>query len=349
MNWFEKHITCNDSVFIIAEAGINHNGNFDLALELIRRAKEASADCIKFQTFKTEASESKNSTSPGYFEGRFGNMTKQEWSKSLEFTTEQFKQLKDYCAELDIAFFSTACDMIGLQILTDIGAEAIKIASADTNNDYLLKAIGKTELPIILSTGMSTEEEISRAIKVLNKNGTKQLALLQCTSQYPTPYDEINLRVINTLEKKFKIPVGLSDHSEGMHIPVAATALGAKIIEKHFTTDRNLPGVDHAASIDPVHFKKMVVQIRDIEVALGNCEKKVQNVEIENAKHMRRSLIAAKEIKAGKVLSENDITAKRPGIGMPPCLIDKIIGKKIKVNLELDDMFDYSMFEDLDA
>jgi len=349
MNWFDRFITNNNSVFIIAEAGINHNGDFDLALELVRKAKEAGADCIKFQTFRTEASESKHSSKPRYFGGRIVNMTKKEWSRSLEFTDDQFQQLKNYCAEQDIAFLSTACDIPGLQILVDIGAEAIKIASADTNNDYLLKATGKTKLPVILSTGMSTEEEVSRAINVLYKNGTTQLALMQCTSQYPTPYDKINLRVINTLEKKFNLPVGLSDHSEGIHVSVAAVAIGAKIIEKHFTTDRGLHGVDHAASIDPVQFTEMVSQIRDIEAALGSDEKKVQTVEIENVKNMRRSLMAAREIKAGTFLTEDDITAKRPGTGMPPCFVDRIIGKKINVDLKPEDMFDPSMFEDFDA
>lgn len=187
MNWFEKYILNNSSAFIIAEAGINHNGYFDLALELVKQAKLAGADCVKFQTFRTTSSESKHSTMPGYFDGRIGRMAKQEWSRSLEFSVGQFKDLKTYCEEMDIAFLSTACDIEGLRILQDIGTETIKLASADTNNDYLLRAVGETGMSVILSSGMSDLPTIAHAFETLHKFGSRQIALLQCTSQYPAP------------------------------------------------------------------------------------------------------------------------------------------------------------------
>lgn len=345
MNWFKRNIQENESAFIIAEAGINHNGYFDLALELVSRAKEAGADCVKFQTFRTSASESKHSGKPGYFAGRIGNITKHEWSRSLEFSEDQFRQLKEECERFDIAFLSTACDIEGLRILEKIGAEAIKIASADTNNDYLLAAVGQTRIPVILSTGMSSMVEVAHAIETLQKNGASEIALMQCTSQYPTPCDQINLRVMETYRNTFGRPVGLSDHSEGITIPIAAAALGAGMIEKHFTLSRNLPGVDHAASLEPAEFALMVDAVRQVEAAMGGSEKKVQPEEEENAKNMRRSLMAARGLRAGTVLSSEDITAKRPGTGLPPTEIGKFIGKRLKTDLEPEDLLSHSMVE----
>jgi sialic acid synthase SpsE len=345
MNWFDRHIDQNDAVFIVAEAGINHNGYFDLALELIKQAKQAGADCIKFQTFRTTSSESKHSSMPGYFGGRIGKMTKQEWSRSLEFTVEEFSTLKTYCEELDIVFLSTACDIEGLRILQKIGAEAVKLASADTNNDYLLRAVGETGLPAILSSGMTDMAAIEHAFETLHKFGNRQIALLQCTSQYPAPYDQLNLRVIETFRKKFGCPVGLSDHSEGIHIPLAAVALGAQIIEKHFTLSRNLPGVDHAASLDTSEFAEMVYRIREVEMAMGSGEKLIQPDEIENAKNMCRSLMAVKRLSEGTIISTCDITTKRPGTGLPPTEIDKLIGKKLLVDMEAEDFFSAEIIE----
>lgn len=343
MNWFDKYILKNKQAFIIAEAGINHNGDFDLALQLVKKAKEAGADCVKFQTFRYSSSESMHSTMPGYFKGRLTCKTKKEWYDSIEFTIEQFIDLKDYCEELDIAFLSTACDIEGLQILTDIGAGAIKIASADMNNDYLLSALGKTKIPAIFSTGMSTMDEVRHGLNTYLSNGGTGFAITQCTSQYPTPYTDINLRAMEVLKKKFKCPVGLSDHSEGIYIPIAAVALGAQIIEKHFTISRSLPGVDHPASIEPSELAEMVRGIRQVEEALGSGKKTVQKAEIENAMHMRRSLMAARDITEGTVITIDDIAAKRPGTGLQPNMLNKILGRKILVSLSKEDMFDLSM------
>ncbi|HBC87153.1 MAG TPA: N-acetylneuraminate synthase [Lentisphaeria bacterium] len=344
MKWFDKNILRNKHVFVIAEAGINHNGDFDLALQLVKKAKEAGADCIKFQTFRYSSSESKNSTMPGYFTGRLSCRTKKDWYDSIEFSLQQFKDLKEYCEEMDIAFLSTACDIEGLEILKEIKAEAIKIASADMNNDYLLSALGRTGIPAIFSTGMSTLAEVRHGLDTYLSNGGTKFAMTQCTSQYPTPYEDINLKAMETLGREFKCPIGLSDHSEGIYIPIAAAAMGARIIEKHFTISRDLPGVDHPASIEPAELAEMVKGIRQVETALGTGSKTVQKAELDNAKHMRRSLMAASDISAGTVLEIKHIAAKRPGTGLPPCMMDKIIGKKLRVNLKKEDIFKLSMF-----
>ncbi len=341
MNWFDKNILKNKHVFIIAEAGVNHNGNFDQAIHLIRKAKESGANCVKFQTFTYESSESKNSTMPEYFKGRHRYRTKKDFYDSIQFTKEQFKDLKDACKEIGIEFLSTACDIDGLAILSDIGSEAIKIASADMNNDYLLSALGETGIPAIFSTAMSTIPEIRHGIETYLKNGGRQFALMQCTAQYPTPYKDLNMRAMEILHKEFKCPVGFSDHSKGIYMGIAAAALGAKILEKHFTLSRNLPGVDQPASIEPQELREMVKGIRQVEAGLGCRNKKIQQAELDNAKHMRRSLMAACDIKVGTVITRKHIVAKRPGTGIPPCKMDNVIGRKLLVNLSKEDLFDF--------
>ncbi|MFZ2657261.1 MAG: N-acetylneuraminate synthase family protein [Victivallales bacterium] len=339
MNWFEKHILKNRHVLVIAEAGVNHNGNFDQAVQLVKKAKESGADCVKFQTFTYESSESKNSTMPGYFKGRLRCRSKKEFYDSIQFTREQFKELKACCRETGIEFLSTACDIDGLAILAEIKSEAIKIASADMNNDYLLSALGETGIPAIFSTAMSTIPEIRHGIETYLSYGGKQFALMQCTAQYPTPYTDLNMRAMETLRGEFKCPVGFSDHSEGIYICVAAAALGAAMVEKHFTLSRNLPGVDQPASIEPQELVEMVKGIRQVEVGLGSRDKKVQPAELDNAKHMRRSLMAGCDIKAGTIISRKHIAAKRPGIGIPPCMMDQLIGRELLVDLEKEDLF----------
>jgi len=301
---------------------------------------------VKFQTHRTQASESRHSSKPGYFSGRVGEMSKIDWSRSLEFSTEQFARLKAACAEQSIAFLSTACDVEGLRILTDIQAEAVKIASADLNNDYLLTAMAETGLPVLLSVGMSTLDQVDHAVELLAARNAGPLALFQCTSQYPAPFAQLHLRVMDTLRARYGVPVGFSDHSPGIHVPVAAAALGAAMIEKHFTLSRNLPGVDHAASIEPAELADMVRQIRDVEAALGSPEKTVQPEELANAANMRRSLMAARPLKAGTVLGRDDVTAKRPGTGLPPSQLHRLLGRRLKADMAAEDLFDLSMVDD---
>lgn len=334
------------SVFLIAEAGINHNGHFDLALELIRQAKAAGADCVKFQTFRTDACESRHSTMPGYFSGRVGALSKLEWSRSLEFTAGQFRDLLDACRQEGVAFLSTACDVEGLAVLAEIGAPALKVSSADCANLYLLRAVAETRLPVLLSTGMSDMEEVERAVDTLLRGGTQEIVLLQCTSQYPAPCGQINLRAMDALRQRFGLPVGFSDHSQGIHIPVAAAALGAAVIEKHFTLSRELPGVDHAASLTPAEFAAMALQIREVEAALGSPEKRLQDCERGNIGSMRKSLLAARFIPAGKPLTMADLAAKRPAGGLPPSSLDQVLGRAALRDIEPEEFITLAMLHD---
>lgn len=344
--WYKRHLAKQSGAFLIAEAGINHNGHFNLALELIRRAKAAGADCVKFQTFRTSACESRHSTLPSYFAGRMGSTNKLEWSKSLEFTTEEFRSLLEACRQEDIAFLSTACDVEGLAILEEIGADAVKISSADCANIYLLRAVAETGLPVVLSTGMSDMEEVSRAVETLLRGGTQDLSLLQCTSQYPAPCNQIHLRAMEALRERYGLPVGFSDHSRGIHIAMAAVALGASIVEKHFTLCRDLPGVDHVASLTPEEFASMAIGIREVEAALGSPEKRLQKCEQGNIDAMRKSIMAARRIQAGKIIEMADLAVKRPGSGLAPHRLDDVLGRQAKRDIEPEEFIDLSHFND---
>jgi N,N'-diacetyllegionaminate synthase len=342
-----KEISKTSPTFIIAEAGVNHNGSIELALKLIDEAKKAGTDCIKFQTFNTEMCESKYALKPDYFGGRDGNKSKLEFSKSLEFDKYQFKDLKQYCDEKGIIFLSMAADYKSLELLVDIGCKSVKIGSSDTLNFPLFKLIGEAKLSVIYSTGISTMEDVKRGVEYLYECGVEELSILQCTSQYPAPFKDINLNVIKTYEKEFNIPAGLSDHSKGIHIPYAAVALGAKIIEKHFTLSRNLPGVDHIASIEPDELTEMVKRIREIELALGDGIKFIKDSEKEHLKTMRKSLFTLQKIKKGETFTLQNIGAKRPGDGILPTEIDKILGKKAKTDINEDEFLTWEMIDDI--
>ncbi|RXJ82214.1 N-acetylneuraminate synthase family protein [Arcobacter sp. F2176] len=330
--------------FIIAEAGVNHNGSMNLAFKLIDEAKKAGADCIKFQTFNTEMCESKYALKPEYFKGRDGEFNKKDFSKSLEFNKIQFKDLKQYCDEKGIMFLSMAADYPSFEILLDIGCPAIKIGSSDTLNFPLFKLMGESKLPIIYSTGISTLENVRMGVDYLYNSGVEDLSILQCTSQYPAPFKDINLNVMNEYKKEFDVPVGLSDHSQGLHVPYASIGMGAKIIEKHFTLSRNLPGVDHIASIEPHELKEMVLKIREIEDALGDGLKEIKESEKEHLKTMRKSLFSLSSIKKGDIFSLKNIGSKRPGGGILPIEIDSILGKVAKVDIDEDEYITKEMF-----
>lgn len=340
----EREISDLSPSFIIAEAGVNHNGIMDLAFKLIDEAKNAGADCVKFQTFNTEMSESKYASKPDYFSGRDGELSKKDFSKALEFDKVQFKDLKQYCDEKEIIFLSMAADYPSFEILLDIGCPAIKIGSSDTLNFPLFKLIGESKLPVIYSTGISTIDNVKMGVDYLYKSGVEDLSILQCTSQYPAPFKDINLNVMKEYKKCFGVPIGLSDHSEGLHIPYAAIGMGAKIIEKHFTLSRKLAGVDHIASIEPHELKEMVLRIREIEDALGDGLKEIKESEKEHLKTMRKSLFSLTSIKKGEVFTLKNIGAKRPGGGILPIEIDSILGKTAKVNIEEDEYITRDMF-----
>jgi N,N'-diacetyllegionaminate synthase len=339
-----REISNSAPSFIIAEAGVNHNGSMDLAFKLIDEAKSAGADCVKFQTFNTELCESKYALKPDYFSGRDGKLSKKDFSKSLEFDKAQFRDLKQYCDEKDIIFLSMAADYLSFEILMDIGCPAIKIGSSDTLNFPLFKLIGESKIPVIYSTGISTLENVRAGVDYLYKSGVENVSILQCTSQYPAPFKDINLNVMSEYKKEFGIPVGLSDHSQGLHIPFAAVGMGAKIIEKHFTLSRNLPGVDHVASVEPLELKEMVSGIREIEEAMGDGLKEIKDSEKEHLQTMRKSLFSLNSIKKGEILTLKNVGAKRPNGGMLPTAIDALLGKTAKVDIDEDEYITKEMF-----
>lgn len=328
-------------VLIIAEAGVNHNGSVETAKKMIDAASDAGVDVIKFQTFKSESLVTKDANRAGYQEKNTGNSSSQlEMLKKLELSEEDHIVLKSYCAAKHIEFLSTPFDEQSIDFLNELGISLWKIPSGEiTNYPYLVK-LAKTGKPVIMSTGMSTLNEIQEAIEVLHDNGVADIRLLHCNTQYPTPFEDVNLRVIDTLKNEFSVEVGYSDHTLGIEVPVAAVAMGATIIEKHFTLDRNMEGPDHRASLEPAELKKMVDSIRNIEKALGTSEKMPTASETENKSVARKSIVAKCHIKAGDILTEENITTKRPGTGISPMKWNEVIGKTATKNYEEDELID---------
>lgn len=316
--------------FIIAEAGVNHNGSLELAKKLVDIAVESGADVVKFQTFKSEKLVSKSAPKAEYQKNTTNSNENQfEMIKKLELSYENFKELKEYCDKKNIIFLSSPFDLESARFLKNLGLEIFKIASGEITNYLLLKEIGSYRKKVILSTGMADLGEIEDAIDVLIKNGTKRenIFLLHCNTEYPTPYEDVNLNAMLTIKDAFKINVGYSDHTPGIEIPIAAVALGAKVIEKHFTIDKNLPGPDHKASLEPLELKAMVEAIRNIEKALGDGVKKPSKSELKNLYIARKSIVASRFIKKGEIFSEENITVKRPGNGISPMMWKEVIGK----------------------
>lgn len=329
------------SVYIIAEAGVNHNGDINLAKKLVDMAVFSGVNCIKFQTFVSSNIVSKNAEKAEYQKKETGNSeSQQEMLKKLELTFEEFIELRDYCNSKNIEFLSTAFDFESIDFLHSIGMNKWKIPSGEiTNLPYLIK-IAKLNQPVILSTGMSDIDEVKAAVKILRENGATDINLLHCTTEYPTPFEDVNLKAMLTMAEELGLPFGYSDHTKGIEIPIAATALGAKIIEKHFTLDKNMEGPDHKASLEPDELKLMVESIRNIEKALGNGIKKPANSEIKNISIARKSIIAKYKIKEGEIFTEENLTVKRPGNGISPMKWFEVIGTKAKRNFEEDELIE---------
>lgn len=329
------------SVYVIAEAGVNHNGDINIAKKLVDKAKEAGADCIKFQTFIAKRIASKRAVKAEYQVRETGNNESQlDMLSKLELSFEEFFELNEYCKTKKIEFLSTGFDFDSIDFLNGLGMKKWKIPSGDiTNLPYLIK-IAKLNKPVILSTGMSTLQEISDAIHVLKENGTKDLTVLHCTTEYPTPFEDVNLAAMNTIQKNFNVPIGYSDHTLGISIPVAAVAIGATIIEKHFTLDRNMDGPDHKASLEPDELKAMVDAIRSVELSIGNSEKKPVESEKKNMLVARKSLVANSSIKAGEFFTEENLTVKRPGNGISPMQWFDVLGQKAVRDFEEDELID---------
>lgn len=314
-------------VLIIAEAGVNHNGDINLAKQLVDKAKAAGADIIKFQTFNLDSIVSKFAEMADYQKDNIGKIeTQKEMLKKINLSYEAFSELYNYCKQGGIRFLSTPFDIESIHFLNN-KVPFWKIPSGEVTNYPYLVEIAKTFKPVIMSTGMCELQEIDEAIEVLKNNGTTDITLLHCNTQYPTPYKDVNLRAMETLRDRYKVKIGYSDHTNGIEVPIAAVALGAEVIEKHFTLDKNLPGPDHKASLEPYELAAMVSSIRNIEEALGSPNKTVSDSERENIAVARKSIVAAKSIKKGEILSENNITTKRPGTGLSPMCWNSVIGK----------------------
>ena len=319
----------DNHIIIIAEAGVNHNGNYDLARKMVYAAKEAGADYVKFQTAVPELVISTYALKAEYQKETTGNEQSQlEMCRAIHLPLSDYAPLKALCDEVGIGFMSTPFDLVSIDCLADIGMDYWKIPSGEITNLPYLRKIASKGGKVILSTGMSTLSEVAAAVEVLEKGGIPRtdIIVLHCTTQYPAPYDSVNLRAMNTLALLGCKAVGYSDHTQGIAIPVAAAALGAKVIEKHFTLDRNLPGPDHRASLEPKELAEMICSIRSVEAALGSGDKIVAEAERPNIAVARKSIVAARAIAPGEVFTEENITVKRPGNGISPMLWDKVIG-----------------------
>jgi N,N'-diacetyllegionaminate synthase len=315
--------------FIIAEAGVNHNGSLDMAKKMVKVAKECGVDAIKFQTFKAESLISKYAPKAEYQKQTTSSEESQlEMVKKLELSFEHFKELKYYCDSIGITFISTPFDFESIDFLNSLGMEIYKIPSGEITNLPYLEKIGTFNKKVILSTGMAKLSEIEDALDILLRSGTLKdnITVLQCNTEYPTPYEDVNLLAIKTIKKAFKVNVGYSDHTPGIEVPIAAIALGSTVIEKHFTLDKNMPGPDHKASLEPHELKTMVTAIRNIEKALGDGIKKPTPSELKNMHVARKSIIARRDIKKGEIFTTENITVKRPGSGISPMRWYEILG-----------------------
>lgn len=325
-------------VFVIAEAGVNHNGNIEIAKKLVDIAVEARVDAIKFQTFKSEKVVCANASKAEYqLETTDKKESQLEMLKKLELTKEMHEQLINYCKTKNIMFLSTPFDDESLDLLMEYDLEIIKISSGEITNYPFLKKVAQKRKKVILSTGMSTLDEVKEAVQVLKDNGTIDITLLHCNTQYPTPYKDVNLKAMNMLRNELGCQVGYSDHTEGIEVPIAAVALGATVIEKHFTLDKSMEGPDHKASLEPEELKQMVKAIRNIEQALGNGKKEPSESEKKNIEIVRKSIVAKCNIAEGEVFTEENLTTKRPGNGLTPMVWNDVIGKRAKKDFKEDE------------
>ena len=326
---------------IIAEAGVNHNGNMEIAHKLINSAVDAGADIVKFQTFTADTLVSRNAKKAEYQKHTTDEVESQhEMIKKLELDRNAHLELIAYCAEKNIEFLSSPFDNDSVDLLCKLGLKRFKIPSGEVTNLPYLRCIGKYGKPIILSTGMATLKEVEYALEVLEKSGTSRgkITVLHCNTEYPTPMKDVNLKAMLTIRDRLGVKVGYSDHTLGIEIPIAAVAIGASVIEKHFTLDQSLPGPDHRASLKPEDLKVMVEAIRNIELALGNGEKVPSASEQKNISVVRKSIVASRNIKKGELFTEDNLTAKRPGTGLSPKLWDELIRTTAKKDFNQEEL-----------
>lgn len=329
---------------IIAEAGVNHNGSIELAKQLVDKAVETGVDYIKFQTFKTEKLVAKSAQMASYQKKNIGTDDNSQFAmlKKLELSPSQHEELMTYCKEKGIKFFSTAFDLDSIDYLHSLNLGLWKIPSGEITNYPYIKKIAQYGEPVIVSTGMCEMRDIENAVATLLKWGTKKedIIILHCNTEYPTPYQDVNLKAMDAIRERFGVEVGYSDHTKGIEVPIAAVALGATVIEKHFTLDRNMEGPDHKASLEPDELKAMVSAIRNIEQAIGDGIKKVTDSEKGNIAVARKSIVAARDIKSGELFTEENLTVKRPGTGISPMRWEEVIGQVAKRDFSEEELIE---------
>ena len=333
----------NQSTIIIAEAGVNHNGSIELAKKLIDVAAKAGADFVKFQTFKAETLVAQTADKAEYQKEITNTDESQfEMIKKLELDRKTHEELIDYCKTKDIQFLSTAFDHDSIDLLDELNIPLFKIPSGEITNLPYLRHIGKMGKPIIMSTGMSTLDEVRDALNILIESGAEkeQITILHCNTEYPTPMEDVNLKAMLTIKDELGVKIGYSDHTLGIEVPIAAVAMGATVIEKHFTLDRNMPGPDHRASLEPGELRAMVTAIRNIEKAMGDGIKKPSLSETNNISVARKSIVAKKSIKKDELFTEENLIVKRPGTGISPMVWDNIIAQISKKNFNKDDLIE---------
>lgn len=326
--------------FIIAEAGVNHNGDLEIGLKLIDKAAEARVNAVKFQTFKAENLVTKNAAM-AYYQKKILKSGKSQYKmlKKLELDKKEHSILKKYAEKRGLVFLSTAhSGEEDVRMLRKLGVDAYKIGSGDLNNKPFIKYVAKDNKPMIIGTGMATMEEVNNAIRWINEEGNSKIIMLHCTTNYPCPYNEVNMNAMTTMIRQKKSLVGYSDHTMGIAVPIMARVMGACVIEKHFTLNRKMKGPDHAASLEPEELRTMVQSIRNIEQSFGSYEKKPSKGEKENMKAVRKSLVASRNLKINHIIDHKDVVVKRPGTGLQPKDIYKVIGKKILQPIKKDEI-----------
>lgn len=330
----------NKKVFIIAEAGVNHNGDIEIAKELVDKAAEAGVDAVKFQSFKADKLVAKNAPKAKYQIENTEDKEENQYDmiKKLELSYDDHLELIRHCKKRNIMFLSSAFDLDSIDLLNDLNIDLFKIPSGEIENVPYLRKIAKSGKKVILSTGMSTIEDIEFALKILKDAGANDIVVLHCNTEYPTPMEDVNLMAMLDIKNNFNVEIGYSDHTLGIEVSVAAVAIGATVIEKHFTLDRNMKGPDHKASLEPYELRKMTIAIRNIEKALGDGKKKLSSSEAKNKNIARKSLICKTFIREGECFTEENVIAMRPGNGLSPKLWDEVIGKKAKRDFNENEM-----------
>jgi N-acetylneuraminate synthase len=329
---------------VIAEAGVNHNGDLDMALQLVDAAAAAGADAVKFQTFIANRVISASAPKAKYqLQTTCATESQLDMIRPLQLSPQAHRELSDYSQERGVLFMSTPFDEDSVDLLDELGVPVFKIGSGEITNWPFLEYIARIGKPIILSTGMSYLSEVDEAVRVIRNAGCRQLLLLHCVSNYPAAPDDANLRAMETMMRAFQVPVGYSDHTPGIEVSLAATALGACVIEKHFTLDKNLPGPDHRASLEPSELAALIKGVRTVEAALGHGEKRPAASEVNTAAVARRSLVAAQDINAGTVVTREMIAIKRPGTGLPPAMHSYLVGRTTRTNIPADTLISLEM------